>query len=81
LGVGEWQAHDETGDGVEATAEELAIEGLALGLAVFLEPMAMSAPCLMAAKRRSASSMGAERSASVKSATSPRAWSIPERTL
>ena len=34
LGVGEGQAHHGAGDGVEAAAEELAVEGLALGLAV-----------------------------------------------
>jgi hypothetical protein len=38
LGVGKGQAHDEAGDDVEAAAEELAVEGLALGLAVALQP-------------------------------------------
>jgi hypothetical protein len=45
------------------------------------EPMAMSAPAAMAANSRSASSMGAERSASVNITTSPKACSMPVRTL
>ena len=53
------QAHDGAGD---AAAEELPIKGLANGLAGASsqrEPMAMSAPAAMAAKRPCASSMGA----------------------
>ena len=38
LGVGEGQVHDGAGNGVEAAAEELAVERLALRLAVGLEP-------------------------------------------
>jgi hypothetical protein len=38
LGVGKLKAHDEAGDSVEAAAEELAVERLAMGLAAFLKP-------------------------------------------
>jgi hypothetical protein len=73
LGVGEGQAHDEAGDGVEAAAEELAIERLANGSGGLSQASGSRWRCrrlaAMAAKRRSASSMGAERSASVNSTT------------
>ena len=38
LRVGEVEAHDAAGDGVEAPAKELAVERLAMGLAAFFQP-------------------------------------------
>ena len=38
LRVGKVEAHDATGDGIEAAAEELPIERLAMGLSAFFKP-------------------------------------------
>ena len=72
------------GDPVEAASEEAAVEEAGAMVCFCLssqrEPMATSAPLPMAAKRSWASSMGAERSASVKRTISPAAWRRPLRT-
>jgi hypothetical protein len=84
LRVGVGQAHDGARDGIETAAEKLAVKRLADGLAGALKPARADGDVGAGGdggEEASASSMGAERSASVNMTTSPKEWRMPLRTL